>query len=87
MILGYVFCEAFYGASKPTSGQFICQKVHALQRNKLLTDTICYAFLNVVKEVTGQDSLVTRSCDLEIISSGITPSIYMPIFYKNPPQF
>lgn len=87
MILGYVLREAFYGAFKPTSGQFICQKAHALQRKKLLTDTICYVFLNVVKAVIGQDSWVTRSCDLEIISSGITQSIYTLIFHKNPPQF
>lgn len=44
-------------------------------------------FLNVVKEVTGQDFCVSWSCDLQIISSWITQSIYVPMFHKRPPQF
>lgn len=45
IILRCVFHEAFCGVLKPTSGQFICQASCGLQRRKLLTDTICYAFL------------------------------------------
>lgn len=39
-------------------------------------------FPNVVKEVTCQDFCLTRSCDLQIISSWITKSIYVLMCHK-----
>lgn len=45
LTLVYVLDEAFYSAFMPTLGQVICQRSRGLKRRKVLTDTVCYAFL------------------------------------------
>lgn len=66
-----VLSEAFGGASETTWGQFICQRACGLSRKALQTDTM-FCFLDVVKEVTGQDLCVGN---LQKISSWITRPI------------